>query len=238
MSLRAPRVAVAGFVLAAAICVRLGFWQLDRLHQRRAANRVAMAARAQAPVSLPGSGSREAAGWSNRRVVAIGRYDQDREVILRGESLDGIPGVQVVTPLRITGSDTAVLVNRGFVPAPDAVSAHTEDLREPGELTVEGTALVLPSGGGRPLRHDGRTTWARLDGDALREQLPYPILPVYVRQTPDPGLPRFPRRLPPPPLDDGPHLSYAVQWFLFAAMALGFGLVVVTTAPKKSPSPH
>jgi surfeit locus 1 family protein len=206
----------------------LGFWQLDRLQQRRAANRVALSARAEAPVSLPGSGSRGVRGWSNRRVVAIGRYDHDRETILRGESLDGVPGVEVVTPLRITGSDTAVMVNRGFVPAPDAVSARIEDLREPGELRVEGIALVLPSGGGRPLRHDGRTTWARLDGDALREQLPYPILPVYIRQIPDSSLPRFPRRLPPPPLDDGPHLSYAVQWFLFAAMALGFGLVIVT----------
>jgi cytochrome oxidase assembly protein ShyY1 len=118
------------------------------------------------------------------------------------------------------------LVNRGFVPAPDAVSASTEDLREPGEQKVEGILLALPAGDGKPLRHDGKTTWARLDRDALQQQLPYPILPFYIRQSPDQKLPRFPRRLPAPSLDDGPHLSYTVQWFVFAAMLVGFGVVI------------
>ena len=40
-------------------------------------------------------------------------------------------------------------------------------------------------------------------------------------------LPRLPRRLTPAPLDDGPHLNYAVQWFLFAVLAVVFAVVVV-----------
>ncbi len=229
MSPRTPRLAIVGLILAAAVCVRLGFWQLDRLHQRRAANRVALAARAEPPVTLPDGSLRDSTAWSHRRVAAIGRYDHTREIVLRGESLDGVPGVLVVTPLRLTGSDTAVLVNRGFVPAPDAASASTEELSERGERKVEGIALTLPSGDGKPLRHGGRTTWARLDRDALRRQLPYPILGFYIGQLPGSALPRFPRRLPPRPLDDGPHLNYTIQWFLFAAMALGFAVVIGRT---------
>jgi surfeit locus 1 family protein len=226
MSPRTPRLAIAGLILVAAVCVRLGFWQLDRLHHRRAANRVALSARAEPPFSASGTELSGAATWPNHRVVASGRYDHDREIVLRGASLDGVPGVQVVTPLRITGSDSAILVNRGFVPAPDAVSAWTEPLREPGEQRVEGIALALSAGGGKPLGLDERTTWARLDLAALRQRLPYPILPVYILQSPSPGLPSFPRRLPAPPLDDGPHLSYTIQWFFFAVMAVGFGVVI------------
>jgi cytochrome oxidase assembly protein ShyY1 len=54
---------------------------------------------------------------------------------------------------------------------------------------------------------------------------------VVVRQTPDPSLPRSPRRLPAPELDDGPHLSYAIQWFLFAGMAVAFAVLVVGRHP-------
>jgi cytochrome oxidase assembly protein ShyY1 len=37
----------------------------------------------------------------------------------------------------------------------------------------------------------------------------------------------FPRRLEPPPVDEGPHLSYAIQWFLFAGLAAAFAVLVV-----------
>jgi surfeit locus 1 family protein len=74
---------------------------------------------------------------------------------------------------------------------------------------------------------EGSSTWARLDLPALRGTLPYPILPVALLQTPDSALPRYPRRLDAPEVDDGPHLSYAVQWFLFSVMGIAFGLVVV-----------
>ena len=67
------------------------------------------------------------------------------------------------------------------------------------------------------------TTWARLDRDALAPGCRTQLAPVYIRQAPDAALPRFPRRLEPIPIDDGPHLSYAIQWFAFALMAVVFG---------------
>jgi surfeit locus 1 family protein len=227
MSSAARRSLLLVLLLMAAICVRLGFWQLSRLRERQAANRVALAARAAPPISLDRADQSDLADLAERRVVATGRYDSEHAIVLRGLPLDGVPGVHLVTPLLLLGQETAVLVDRGFVPAPDAVTVNPDSLREPGRVRVVGLAAPIPSGGGKPLEHRGRTTWRRLDLMALRERLPYPILPLYLRQLPDSSLPPFPRRVPPPPLDEGPHLSYAVQWFLFGLMAVLFGVLVV-----------
>lgn len=226
MSPTSRRILVALLVVAAAVCARLGFWQLERLQERRAANRLAAEARAAPVVRLPDDAGIGAA-LAYRRVEAVGRYDHANELVVRGAALNGVPGVTVVTPLRLPGSDTALLVTRGFVPSPDAVTAELDSLTEEGERRVTGLAMPIGSGGGMPFERNGRTSWGRLDAAALRERLPYPIYPVAVRQSPDPALGAFPRRLEPPALDDGPHLNYAVQWFLFAGMALVFGVVVV-----------
>lgn len=239
MSPTTRRVAIVGLMLIAAVCVRLGFWQVERLGERRALKQAALAARAKPALDLGASGGREAAASGDRWVEARGVYDREHEIVLRGEAFQGAPGVLVVTPLRLAGSDTAVLVVRGFVPAPDAVRADTDSLEEPGTVRVRGLATPIGSGGGQPLEHAGRTTWARLDLDAVRARLPYPLLPVAVRQTPDSSLPRSPRRLPPPELNDGPHLNYAIQWFLFAGMAVAFAVLVVgrTKGTTQQPPP-
>jgi surfeit locus 1 family protein len=226
MSSTARRLLIAILFLTAAGFARLGIWQLSRLHERRAANSVIVVRRGAPPVMLvPGSTGTDT--LAEHRVVAHGRYDHAREIIIRGDVLEGVPGVHVVTPLRLGADGSAVLVDRGFLPAPDALTVNTRGLEEPGEVTVRGIALPLPSGGGEPIEHGGRTTWRRLDLRALRSRLPYEVLPVYVQQEPDSALPRFPRRQAAAPIDEGPHLSYAVQWFLFAGLAVGFAVMVV-----------
>ena len=42
---------------------------------------------------------------------------------------------------------------------------------------------------------------------------------------------RVPQRVPTPPLDEGPHLSYAIQWFSFAAIALAGTVMAVFVMP-------
>lgn len=236
MSPISRRILIALLVVAGLVCARLGFWQLDRLSERRAANRVAQEARDAPPVRLPEQIG-ESVDLAYRRVEAVGRYDPANEIVVRGEALNGVPGVHLVTPLRMEGSDTALLVNRGFVPAPDAVTVEIRGLEEEGERSVAGIALPMPTGGGRPIERRGQISWGRLDREALAEQIPYPILPVSLRQSPDPAAPRLPRRLAPPSLDDGPHLTYAVQWFLFGAMSIVFALVVVAKGDRMTRAP-
>jgi len=221
-------------VVVAAVCVRLGMWQLDRLAERRAANAEALAARAAPEVMLaPGALGPELAG---RRVIVAGEFDRSGEVVIRGQAWDGGPGVRVVTPLRIAGSDTVVMVDRGFVKSPDAVHADLTGLDEPGRRTVRGLAFPLGrrEDGGQPLERDGAATWRGLDRDALRARLPFPVAAVWVLETPDSTLPPWPRRMAAPALDDGPHLSYAIQWFAFALIGLVGAAVVAFRARRRA----
>ena len=231
MSSRARLLVIVCFTTVALVFARLGLWQMSRLQERRAANVVALEARSAPRIRLDRA-TALTTELNGRNVRVTGRYDHEHDVLLRGKAYGGSPGVEVVTPLVLNGGEMAVLVNRGFLPTPDAVTAQTDSVREPGLVQVNGTALPLPSGAGAPLDRDGHTTWARLDLEALGARLPYPIAPIYIRQTPDPALPRFPRRLEPLPIDDGPHLSYVIQWFSFALMAIVFGAVITSPAHR------
>ena len=209
MSLRARVTLFLLCLLVAGVCLRLAWWQHGRLVQRRVANAAAMA--------------------SERRMTVSGIYDQKHELVLRGRAYREVPGVEVVTPLRVAGSDTAVLVNRGFIPSPDAATVDLDALVEPGTVTVSGIALPIRETGdsGRPVPIGGRVTWARLDRGGIRGWLPYPVAEIVLWQSPDSTLPPLPRRLEPPALNDGPHLLYAIQWIAFAAIFLGGGVIVL-----------
>jgi surfeit locus 1 family protein len=226
MSLRSRLLLIAGVLLVAGVCAGLGIWQVNRLQERRSANAAALAARAALPVVLS-AGSPATSAIAGRRVQAAGHYAHGYDIVIRGRQYRGVPGVEIVSPLLLEGDSMAVLVNRGFVPSPDAFSADPDTLRETGAVRVEGIALPIDSGGGFPLRHGERTTWARLDLKPLAAALPYPIHPVYIRLAPDTTRRRFPRPLDPPLLDDGPHLSYAIQWFAFSILAVVFGIVIL-----------
>lgn len=216
-------------VLLAAIFVRLGIWQLSRLGERRVHNRAALAARELPPVSLNDSGA--APGYlalANRRIRVTGQYDFGSEVVLRGQTEKGVAGVRIITPLRLAGRDTAVLVQRGFVPSPDAMTVDLGELKEEGTVTVSGLAIVLPDSGvaGEARQLNGQTSWRRVELAELRRRLSYPLAPLLLLQSPDSGLTTGPRRDEPSDLDDGPHLSYAVQWFAFAVTALTVGAII------------
>jgi surfeit locus 1 family protein len=218
-------------VFLAAVFFRLGLWQVSRLRERRALNRVAEAARAQPPISLDDPASASSTRddqMNNRRVTVTGRYDHAAEVVIRGQSEGGVPGVRILTPLRPLRGDTAILVQRGYVTSGDARTVDLTGLREEGVQRVSGMGFVLPDTGvrGEPLEQDGQLTWRRVDLPALRSRLPYPLHGWLLLQTPDTSLPRLPRRDDLPLLDDGPHFSYAVQWFSFAIISVAVGVII------------
>jgi surfeit locus 1 family protein len=215
----------------AAVCVALGLWQGRRLAERRAVNHVALERRGLPPVDL--NIARGPSLEPQRMATATGWYDHDHAFILRGRVEREVPGVQVVTPLRLAGRAEAVLVNRGFVPAADAATPEPGAINRVDSVTVRGIVLEVPVSAdtGARLEFRGGVSWRRLDLHAARALLPYPVLDVYVHVTdPEPrpaGGPRHPVPAVLPALDDGPHLSYMIQWFGIAAAALGFGIVFV-----------
>ena len=229
-------------LLVAAVCVGLGRWQLSRLSSRRTANREALAERA-LPLLVSGDSDR-AELEANRRARIGGRLDEEREILLRGRVVQGVPAIQVVTPLRRSSTDTAVLVNRGYVPAPDAVDPGRATWSESGTHWFTGVLLAIPDrGDAAPLERGGRETWQSLDLTALRARLPYPIAPVYLVAEPDSAAGTahtvrgrvYPFRAEPPSLTEGPHLMYAVQWFGIAAAAIAFAIAfVLRDGPRRA----
>jgi surfeit locus 1 family protein len=226
-------------LLVAATATGLGFWQLRRLAARRAANREAIAARTLPPQAV----NRDWPPLSQRRAVISGRFVEDHEFILRGRVVQGVPAVQVVTPLRLPDRDTAVLVNRGFVPAPDATDPGNATWSEPGDITLHGVLLPGPDrGDGDPITNNGRETWRAMDLSAMRRRLPFPVASVYLVAEADSGSDThtirgrlYPIRAEPPELTEGPHLSYAIQWFGIALASIAFGLVfVLRRTPERS----
>ncbi len=221
-------------LLVAAGAGGLGTWQLGRLFDRRERNRLAVEQSRLDRVDLTRQSLSGRIGF--RRVRVAGNFDFGHEFILRGHLVLGTPGIQIVTPLRLDGQDTLVLVNRGFVPSPDAMSPFgPQRFAEPAAADFEGIAIAIPDNGdGQPLAGPQGESWRRLDWRAMDARLPYPIAPYYVIQLADSTTAdhtyrgrTLPVRLAMPPLDDGPHLSYAVQWFLIGGAALGFGLVFI-----------
>lgn len=219
---------VLAVVLAAAF-IRLGFWQLSRLSQRRARNAV-VAARLSQP-QVPLTTLRTDSASMLRKAVVTGTPDFDHEILIAARTYQGSPGVWLFTPLHVAGHDTAVLVNRGWIYAPDGVTVDAGKWRE-ATTTYSGFAeLLAPGVTSKPdgvLRRESRIA-RQLDLATVQSLLPYPVSPLYLVATaPDTTKPQGERvaRLPPPALDEGPHLSYAIQWFSFAAIALIGGTAV------------
>lgn len=236
-------VAALFVVVVAAVCVRLGFWQLDRLAQRRARNAGIQAATVMPPMELTAARfdslrlRPEAYAW--RRVRASGRYDHSGDVILRGKAREGMPGVQIATPL-VLADGRAVVVLRGWASSPDGASVNAGALRlRDGTVEVEGLLQPIGAEEDRGLPIAGRagadTTWRRLNLPALRERRPgVELLPLSIQRL-DPDRSDDPvAALPMPEISEGSHLSYAVQWFSFAAIAVIGFLVMALRRPARS----
>jgi cytochrome oxidase assembly protein ShyY1 len=205
----------------AAVLVSLGFWQLRRLDQRQATNAAIRQRLAAPPVELAdveaGTGA-----LAYRRVSVTGEYRAEAEVLLSGRSRDGVPGHHVLTPL-ITQDGATVVVDRGWVPF-ELDEPPIEPAAPPaGEVRIEGTLRRPRTASGFGPRGGGRLDYvSAVDLDRLADQLPGQPYPAYVvlRDQSPASTGQLPRTLQPPELAEGNHLSYAVQWFCFAAVAL------------------
>lgn len=219
-------------VIGVFINIRLGIWQLDRLEQRRAFNSRVLAQIDQPVLELTGDIlDQELASMEYREVIVSGTYDLEKEVALRNQAFGSRPGVHLLTPLQISGSEKVVLVNRGWVPIENGNYESWASYPEPGLVTVKGMIRASqnrPDYGGRsdPIPAPGESplkAWYFTNIDGISRQVPYLLLPVYIQQAGDPSWAGLPYRTQPElDLSEGPHQSYALQWFTFAAI-LGIG---------------
>jgi cytochrome oxidase assembly protein ShyY1 len=229
----ARRVAVVVLaVVVAATCVGLGLWQLRRLEERRALNATILGRRSAAPISIEGVS--RGAGEPYRRAAARGIYDVEHEVLLYGRTLDGEAGHQVVTPL-VLADGGAILVVRGWVP----FAMQTAPVRgaAPPAVEVGVSGSLLPDEGDGSTAPDANGVIRVLDVVGIASTLPYEVFPLPLRlieqAPPQPG--SLPTPVPIPELSEGPHLSYAIQWFTFAAVAL-VGAAILVRRERRAPT--
>jgi surfeit locus 1 family protein len=213
-------------VLAAALFVRLGFWQLSRLGERRARNALIISRLDSAEIDVNAI-PRDTALARFRRVRVAGIPDYAHELIYAARTFRGSPGVNLLTPVTFPGRDTAVLVDRGWVYSPDGATFDLAKWHDR-DSSFTGFVAELPSTGGSSYAGKPRII-AHLSVDAVQKALPYPVAPIYVVVLGDSAMAADRvARLSVPPLDEGPHMGYALQWFAFAIIALvGAGVVVV-----------
>lgn len=228
--------------LVAAMLVA-GFWQLNRLQEKKDRN-VRVAARTSEPLTAVGSlvkpGDFDAVDdLEYRMVTASGEYLADQEVIVRSRSKDGAPGSWVLTPLQLTDGDV-VVVNRGWISNSGQYEAVPDSFVAPsGPVSVSGLVRQTETRGSfGPADPEGETVTnlARADIARLDEQVPEDLLPLYIQlEQQDPMVTATdPLPLPVPAPDEGPHLSYAVQWFIFTTVALiGYPMILVRRARDK-----
>ncbi|GIK58760.1 MAG: SURF1 family protein [Chloroflexi bacterium] len=219
-------------LLGMALMVRLSIWQFDRLAERRAANAVLAATLASESITLTGEPfTGDVAQLKDRQVVAEGEFDRENQVMLLVQSWQGRAGVHLITPFLIAETDTAVLVDRGWVPQTDVDDGNLALYDETGPVRLTGVVALsqpLSRYGNPDLEAKGpQTAVYRIDVPRLQEQMPYELLPFYVIQAPPPEGNTAPplRELPQVDLSEGPHLSYALQWLLFT-LILGGGYLI------------
>lgn len=212
-------------VVAAIVFARLGFWQLSRLSERQAHNALVIAHQLESPA--PFAGLPADTGQAHYRIASVrGLFDYDHELVLSGRTRRGSPGVEFITPVRVAGSDTAILVNRGWAYSPDAQFVDRARWREGDSAHVTGYAELYSADSGVTSAKDPHVV-RRLNRQDIAAKIPYPVGKFYLVAVGDTADLSHPARRELPALDDGPHRGYAFQWFSFAAISLiGAGIVV------------
>lgn len=227
--LLAPRWVAAHLLVAVVVpaFIALGFWQLSRHEDRADYNASVREGLARPEVPL-GSLLPLDEGDAYRRVEVEGRWGQG-EVLLGPRSRAGQPGYHVLTPFEPEAGGV-LLVDRGWV-------GYDTRLPLPERARVEGTAtlvgVVLPDEAGArfvtvPARGRPEIVSSVQAAEIGRRLALDAVLPGTLLLEQPATAPLPPATLPEP--DAGPHVSYAVQWFLFAAVvAIGYPLALWRT---------
>jgi cytochrome oxidase assembly protein ShyY1 len=243
------------FLAAAAVCGRLGVWQIDRAYERAnlAAEHAATEAAATGPAALGDLLAPQAdfpGEQVGRAARVVGTYETDGQMLVAGRSLDGVDGYLVLTPLRVSDDGTggeswaslsgppALPVVRGWVdsatPGPEALEVPEGDVEVTGWLqaseSTSRTGTLPADTGGPPLTQD-------IASSALANTWTGPVYTGYLVLTAsDPAQPTVaeggPALLPRPVLEGGSDVNlqnffYALQWWVFGLFAVALWVRLV-----------
>ena len=209
-----------------AVCARLGIWQLDRLDQRRAFNTQVETMRAADMLDLNQELPSDIDSMEWRSVAVTGEYDFENQVVIRNQYNGNQYGYHIITPLLFDGG--AVLVDRGWIPADG--NSTPGDWRKYDEIGPQNITGQIRIGQAQPIiggvadpelspEKKRMDAWNNLNLERIAQQIPYPILTVYVQPNTEDAASAPPIAFQPiVELTEGSHFGYALQWFTFATI--------------------
>lgn len=223
-------------VCAAAVVamINLSLWQFDRLDQRREFNSLVEERSTESVVDVATTEMSDPSELEWRRIGAVGTYRNEDQILVLNRSQGGRAGLNVVTPLEIAEGES-ILVVRGFLPLDRPVPPAPS-----GEVTVVGTARLSDVRRATELvAAEGRISeFFRLDIERIDEQTEGDVLPIALyAQASEPAEDPALEWAAGPTLTEGSHLSYAIQWLIFAcAVVVGWTLAARRTVKSRSRS--
>ncbi|WP_139003591.1 SURF1 family cytochrome oxidase biogenesis protein [Arthrobacter crystallopoietes] len=213
--------------LLASVCVLLGNWQMDRRDQAHDVVTAIESNYDADPVDFEAvpdifAEADDADEWTP--VVLRGEYDEAGQRVVRNRPLNGRPGYEVLVPLKLD-SGPAVIVNRGWLPIGNNVAGRPDTVPAAPEGDVTVVARVKP-GESSVDRGAPEGQLASIQLDEYAAELDYPVFTggygLMAAENPAPA--ERPVLMPKPAIDEGPHLSYSMQWYAFGVLFfVGYG---------------
>ncbi|MEO5794864.1 MAG: SURF1 family protein [Rhodoferax sp.] len=209
----------AGALIGLAATFSLGRWQLSRAAQKEALYAAIQSQTTRPPVGLADlAGTVKIDDMLHRQVRLRGQWVPQNTVFLDNRQMHDLTGFYVVTPLKLAGSSTAILVQRGWVARNFLDRTALPVVESPaGEVEVEGRMAPPPS---------KLYAFKGVEAGAIRQNLDLAdfsaetglaLLPLSVLQA-GPAEGRMQRDWPPANLGVEKHYGYAFQWFGLCAL--------------------
>jgi surfeit locus 1 family protein len=216
-------------ILGIALTAWLGNWQLNRAAEKLRLQQRMDRGSDHGAIHL-GRDPLSAADIVYQRVEATGEFIREDTIYVDNRTREGVPGYELVTPLRIDGGGPSVLVNRGWIAAGGERSRLPEVRTPAGRVKVEGTALPgdprvfelskqVPSG----------SVWQNVTVERFRKAFGLQLQPIIMRAQNDLGDGLL-RDWPRPDAGIDRHRAYAFQWF---ALAIAILIIYVVSTVKR-----
>jgi len=226
-------------VLGVACFIKLGLWQYHKAQQKLTIEQTFQKSKAKGMVNLSDYLSKPDE-LEFQKVRVIGSYAPQYQMLIDNQVEEYQGGFHVVTPFRIKGTDSYVLVNRGWIRGFDdhtqLPAIDTPDV----EHMIEGMAWIPTNkifSLEKPQQGESaafKPVWQHLDMQNYQKMVPFKVLSIIVKLAPEQPEGGFVRRWEMPPSRIATHMSYAYQWFGFALATLVIYAVLAIRKEEKA----
>jgi surfeit locus 1 family protein len=237
-----PLLLIAALVICLGM-IRLGIWQLDRAAEKQEILSEVLDRAALPPISIVELTELDLALSDQRfrNVTVSGRYLPDKSLYLDNQVSDSKVGYRIFTPFEVTGTEKAVLIDRGWIAVGDSRSIKPQFMTPTGGLILQGRINNPPEK--PPLWDDSYPVasddvWQYLPLEQVAQTLQLELVPMVVELPPVSGEPmaeQFKRQWQ--TIDDrwvATHHGYAFQWFAMAFVFFAMCMVMFVRSIRTS----